>query len=191
MEGNPLSDLSQFLRAPRIQEFTSSGTFTRPTGVDVVYVTLVAGGAGGAVNIGGGGGQVCTRWVPISGDVTVTIGAGGSAGGGAGGTSTFGSAVTAYGGSGRKGGGTNVTYGQNIIAPGSSGGAPGGIGGDDTLSEYSSPCAGFGKSYSSNYDGGGGSFGNAGIGAGPANTGAGGTGNTAGGSGYCTVMYWE
>jgi hypothetical protein len=60
-----MSNLIQFNRGTfRYQEFTSSGTFTWPGGVDGVWVFLVGGGgyhnninsvASGAGGVGGGG----------------------------------------------------------------------------------------------------------------------------------------
>jgi len=110
--------------------FTSPGTWTKPTGLKAVKVTVIGGGGGGggarngpdgaySFNIGtsgaqGGGGGGSIRYLPapsIPGPVTVTIGAGGTAGpapgtnfsvtaGGAGGTSSFGAFLTATGGAG-------------------------------------------------------------------------------------------
>lgn len=95
------------------QEFTSSGTWTKPAGVNFVYVEAIGGGGSGARNNassqtgGGGGGLFVSRLLRAS-DVgateTVTVGAGGLARGTpnqdglAGGDSTFGAHVTAYGG---------------------------------------------------------------------------------------------
>jgi len=61
------------------QIFTSSGTFTKPSGISRVYLLMVGGG-------GGGGGSLC--------------GVGYNTAGGAGGSSTFGALATAPGGSG-------------------------------------------------------------------------------------------
>ncbi len=93
--------------------FTGSGTFTVPTGVTLVQVTLVGGGGGGGGGYGatyggggGGGGELRYR-IPVNltgiSSVAVTIPA--AAGGGAvnndgsdGGDVTFGTYVTAKGG---------------------------------------------------------------------------------------------
>jgi hypothetical protein len=97
------------------QDFTSSGTFNVPSGVDKVIVWAVGGGGAGGgcasgagtyqAGGGGGGGQV--KYEPIAvtagSSVTVTIGAGGTGGtgnGGDGGSTTFGGLLTALGGSG-------------------------------------------------------------------------------------------
>lgn len=115
------------------QEFTGSGTWTKPTAVtpQMVYVELYGGGGGGGggarvasgtqASGGGGGGGASARanWFKasdLSATETVTIGAGGPFGAGstsdgvagsngtAGGNSTFGSRLTAFGG-GRGAGG--------------------------------------------------------------------------------------
>ena len=108
------------------QKFTANGNFTVPAGITTVYVTLVAGGGGGAGSIssapyaggGGGAGEVKYR-VPVAVTpgqvVAVTIGQGGAPGAGsnyggtygnsngsAGTASSFGALVTATpGGGGR------------------------------------------------------------------------------------------
>lgn len=99
----------------RSQIFDASGTWVRPTNVSAVYVISVgAGGGSGGLSFGsgtywsggGGGGQVCFGWVPVVGNVVVTVGAGGAAGdaspsaGGTGGSSSFGGLITAQGGGG-------------------------------------------------------------------------------------------
>lgn len=80
------SDDSRLLS--RSQLFTSSGTWTRPSGVTTVNVVCLGGGGGGggggySGTVGGGGGgrgcaaeYICT----VSGDVTVTVGTGGAGG---------------------------------------------------------------------------------------------------------------
>jgi len=117
------------------QVFTSSGTFTVPSGVTAVKVTVVGGGGSGAgtsganqAGAGGGGGGMGVAYVTgltPGGAVTVTVGAGatGTTGAGsAGGTSSFGAYCTATGG----GGGSKITsYGT------ASGGAAGSTTGCD------------------------------------------------------------
>jgi hypothetical protein len=63
-----------------IQVFTSNGTFTKPSGgVSKVYVEVQGGGGGGGGNNeGGGGGGYASKIYTITGDVTVTVGAGGA-----------------------------------------------------------------------------------------------------------------
>lgn len=96
------------------QVFTSSGTYTKPSGIKLIKVYATGGGGGGAggdggTNTGGGGGAGGTAIEIIdvsslSSTVAVTIGGAGSAGaaqggaGGSGGTSSFGSYCSATGG---------------------------------------------------------------------------------------------
>jgi hypothetical protein len=68
--------------------FTSSGTFTVPLNSTYIVATLFAGGGGGGGGHsgtngggGGGGGQILQcLMLPVNGTITVTIGAGGTAG---------------------------------------------------------------------------------------------------------------
>lgn len=107
---------------PNMQLFTSSGTFTVPSGVTRVKVTCVGGGGGGGgwyynaeeyYHGGGGGGSGLSEAVVSSltggSTISVTVGNGGTAGvgsysaataGGNGGSSSFGSYVIALGGTG-------------------------------------------------------------------------------------------
>jgi len=118
-----------------LQVFTSSGTFTVPTGITKVKVTVVGGGGGGggwagsyAQNgIGGSGGGTAIKIISgltPGGTVSVTVGTGGAAGGtgatsrgGTGNTSSFGAYCSATGGAG----GYNASQ--------SGGNAPAGVGG--------------------------------------------------------------
>lgn len=89
------------------QVFTSTGTFTVPSGITAVKVTVIgAGGGGGASSTassggsGGGGGGTSISYLTglTPGDtITATVGTGG-AGGSAGGTSSFGAYCSATGG---------------------------------------------------------------------------------------------
>ena len=104
------------LPGPRVQVFTYTGsaqTFTVPTSVTAVKVTVIGGGGGGAggnnasqQGYWGGWGGVGIGWftgLTSGGTVTVTVGAGGTAGavngsGGTGGTSSFGAYLSCTGG---------------------------------------------------------------------------------------------
>lgn len=118
-----LSDAQTFTtivtpKAADQQVFTSSGTWTKPSGFGaksyaLIQVWAAGGGAGrGMANVGaGGGGSYKARWILLSSlgsTETVTVGAGGlgrtgsTGDGGDGNNTTFGSWVTAYGGQGGK-----------------------------------------------------------------------------------------
>ena len=118
-----------------VQVFTSSGTYTKPSGVSTVKVTVtVAGGGGGAYGAvadrgaGGGAGGTAIEIIDISGVSTVTVNVGGGGAGGAagsnngagGGGSSFGSYCTGNGGGGGKHGNAGPAIG------GTGGGATGG-----------------------------------------------------------------
>ena len=100
--------------AINVQTFTSSGTWTKPSGYAAgsrVFIQAWGGGGSGGRNTqgnGGGGGAYNERWLTLSSmgsTETITVGAGGAAlsangTGLAGGTTTAGSWISTYGGGG-------------------------------------------------------------------------------------------
>lgn len=122
-----------------VQTFSSSGTWTKPSGCRAVIVEVIGGGGGSggtenttagliAASGGGGGGGYASKLVTTAGATeSVTIGAGGSGGasgqnsGATGGTTSFGSHVSATGGGGGLYG-VNTTSSGNWAATGGAGG---------------------------------------------------------------------
>ena len=113
-----------------LQVFTSSGTFTPPSGCTNVFVEAWGGdGGGGGItpgNTGGGGGGgsgACSRgYVAVTPAVGVTVtvgaaGAGSSGTGGTGGTTSFGTSIVAVGGTG---GGPSVGTAGGVAGQGGS-----------------------------------------------------------------------
>ena len=147
----------------RYHTFTSSGTFTVPSGFSTTaQVLVVAGGAGGGGEHGGGGGAggyIATTSSISSNSYSITVGAGGAGstsprpgqyGGDGGNSSAFGS--TAIGGG----------SGGYRYANGRSGGSGGGAGADGDFSVGGSGTSGQGfagggsTGYGDPYQGGGG-----------------------------------
>ena len=174
--------------APVSQSFTSSGTFSVPSGVTAVDVLVVAGGgSGGGGHSGGGGagGLVYRPGFPVTpgGSVPVTVGNGGAAvpgspnqNGNYGQDSVFGNLTAQQGG---WGGG----YGPNPQGPGA--GASGGSGGGGGARNSNPGLAG-GQGTQGQQSGDSGNYGfggNGGTGAPNAGGGSGGGGGGAGGNG--------
>jgi len=151
----------------RVVVFTSSGNWTKPSGVRKVLVEVYGGGGGGSGNnmstvatSGGGAGGVAIKLIDVTSvsSVTVTVGAGGAGGtpgnlpGGNGGTSSFGTYCSATGGSGGSGvsggagglgsGGDINLYGGHGFLGRSDGNFPHGYGGSN---HRAAPSGGFGR----------------------------------------------
>jgi hypothetical protein len=154
-------------KAPTVQTFTSSGTWTKPEGLRAVVVEVVGAGGGGAGGVsstaaGGAGG-------------TSSFGAHASATGGGGGIDGSGSPANAGGA-----GGSGASGDVNVAGSGGSGGSPngstdsngGGAGGSSVLG--GGARGGAGASTGGVYGGGG--AGGGGVGASSAGGGGGGGG---------------
>lgn len=193
-----------------VQAFISTGTFTIPTSVTSVKVTLVGGGGGGGgstvTNNGGGGGSGGIAVKYLSGltpgnTIAVTVGAGGTgvstATGNAGASSTIASGTQTI---------TTVTAlpgsGGFVVAASSPGGSGASVSTNGDINGAGNPG---GNSLATNVGGGGGGtfLGGAGNPAGSsagnpavANTGSGGSGagaagNAAGGTGGSGIVIFE
>lgn len=125
-----VSDVTLFPIAQHVA-FTSSGTWTKDTGLKYIIVELVGGGGGseGAYEGGGGSGGYSRKIITagsLGATETVTVGTGGASSGGAtGGTTTFGAHATGGGGVGtttRDGGAGGAASGGDFNSSGQQGG---------------------------------------------------------------------
>lgn len=128
-----------------MQAFTSNGTWTRPTGVDKVYVRVVGGGGGGAAThstggyggSGGGAGGYSEGLISVTSNVTVTVGAGGGGGasggasGSSGGTSSFVGTTTIQATGGTGGTANSSSVGSGGVGSGGTVNLYGGNGGSN------------------------------------------------------------
>jgi hypothetical protein len=96
------------------QVFTSNGTFTIPTGVTRLKVTVVGGGGAGAASFasgcqgyagaGGGGGGAAIKWLTVTGGtLAVTVGSGGQSSSVASGTQSITTISATAGSAGNQG----------------------------------------------------------------------------------------
>ena len=179
--GGTVTDISGF----RIHVFTNTDTFTVINGGNVEVLVVAGGGGGGSSNGGGGGGGGLiynSAYSVTNQAMTVTVGAGGTAGtftvrGGNGGNSIFGTLTAAGGGGGasENGGGADGSSG------GSGGGgngyqSGGGAGGGASAGQGN--AGGSGTRGSTYHAGGGGGAGTAGVSGNDAQVGNGGAGLT-------------
>jgi len=175
-------------RLLNVQVFTSSGTYTPTTGTSSIIVYAIGGG-GGAGGVPATSSAQQARFTSGFSGQSITIGSGGFGGsagansGQAGGTTSFGSLLTAPGGPGSPGG-VLISTGSNGIGIG---GGSSGVGTGANIYASAGQVGGFGIISSSSVKGGAGGgngmggFGNDGAGAAqsptvPATYGAGGSG---------------
>jgi hypothetical protein len=116
-------------RLINIQQFFSSGTYTRSAGANKAFVEAMGGGGSGGNSantttsgLPGGGGQYACRWIdPSVTPVGVVVGAGGVAS--AGGTSSFNDFQSYLAAPGGNAGASNipVTWASNVMSGGNGG----------------------------------------------------------------------
>jgi hypothetical protein len=204
------------VRLTAIRAFTASGTWTKPTGLHHVVVSVTGGGGGGGGVVsnrkgGGGGGAGATAILRIEAaslgaTEAVTVGAGGAgvAGGNglAGGTSSFGAFVSAAGGGGTSAGAETTDRPGDGAALPSTGdlrlGGGGGTAGGDLVAVTTAAAGTGGASFWGQGGRGSAASGNGdaavapGAGGGGARNNTGGSQNYAGGNGADgLVVVWE
>ncbi|MDD3288778.1 MAG: hypothetical protein PHX43_07245 [Alphaproteobacteria bacterium] len=156
------------------QTFTSSGTWYYSSAYSNVTVFAVGGGGGGGAGYfngsyyygGSGGGGAATGWfpnMPVTGNLTVNVGAGGAGGNSSAYTGGNGGTTTVYQGgtllaSARGGGGGSALVTSGSVGGGTGGsgglfGAGGGGGGGGTYSNTSAAAGGAGGSNNIAYGG--------------------------------------
>jgi len=189
------------------QIFTSSGTFTVPSGITTVYITMVAGGAGGGGGTTSGGGGGAGEWIinePLtvtpSAELTVTIGAGGDGGsdaqdGNDGADTVFDSLTVAKGLKGTRGspgvGGNGGATSDVFDASGTTAGSKKQGGGNGADSSGNNGGGGGGSRFGSGGAGGASASGSNATGNGGGGGGGGGNGTSGGNGtiGFCLVMW--
>lgn len=166
----------------KVHTFTTAGssTFTPPAGVSKVEVLVVGGGGGGGETIGGGGGGggvVHNLAYAVTGSpITVTVGAGGAGGTGAGYPAGTKGADSVFGTITALGGGAGGGYNVNATGTGGSGGGRGAANGAGGANTAGQGCAGGISNNNANSGAGGGGAGTVGGTSSSGSCGAGGTG---------------
>lgn len=159
---------AETLKHLRVETFTSSGTFTVPSGVTEVTFEGWAGGGGGSTNAGAGGGGAfmsTTMVVEAAQEYTITVGSGGAAGGNNGASTTVERGGTKYlDAQGGFGGGTNGGGGGKASAGIGDFGFDGGNGNQGTSGKSGGGGGGTEGAGSSGPNGGGNYFGGGGSG---------------------------